>query len=51
MTSSKRSSPPYTRSTAVVNPAFLPRGRRGGLKLDDKDLQTINFVRRTNPFL
>ena len=38
-------------SSTSVRPAFVPRGRRGGLKLDDKDLQTITFVGRTNPFL
>jgi hypothetical protein len=54
MTSLKKggSSPsPATRSSTPVGPAFVPRGRRGGLKLDEKDLQTITFVGRTNPFL
>ena len=52
MTSLKKSSSSSPRSsTTSVSPAFVPRGRRGGLKLDDKDLQTITFVGRTNPFL
>mmetsp|Transcript_7315 Transcript_7315/g.10821 ORF Transcript_7315/g.10821 Transcript_7315/m.10821 type:complete len:152 (+) Transcript_7315:163-618(+) len=51
MTSLKKSSSSSPRSSTPVSPAFVPRGRRGGLKLDDKDLQTITFVGRTNPFL
>lgn len=53
MTSLKKSSSSSSRrsSTTSVSPAFVPRNRRGGLKLDDKDLQTITFVGRTNPFL
>lgn len=53
MTSLKKSSSFSSRrsSTTSVSPAFVPRNRRGGLKLDDKDLQTITFVGRTNPFL
>mmetsp|Transcript_23925 Transcript_23925/g.39448 ORF Transcript_23925/g.39448 Transcript_23925/m.39448 type:complete len:150 (-) Transcript_23925:190-639(-) len=47
----KRSSSLSPHSSTSVSPAFVPRGRRGGLKLDDKDLQTITFVGRTNPFL
>eukprot|EP00573_Skeletonema_grethae_P002352 CAMPEP_0201687732 /NCGR_PEP_ID=MMETSP0578-20130828/1661_1 /ASSEMBLY_ACC=CAM_ASM_000663 /TAXON_ID=267565 /ORGANISM="Skeletonema grethea, Strain CCMP 1804" /LENGTH=151 /DNA_ID=CAMNT_0048171907 /DNA_START=129 /DNA_END=584 /DNA_ORIENTATION=+ len=51
MTSLKKSSSSSSRSSTSVSPAFVPRNRRGGLKLDDKDLQTITFVGRTNPFL
>lgn len=49
--SSSSSSSSSFHSSTSVRPAFVPRGRRGGLKLDDKDLQTITFVGRTNPFL
>ena len=52
MTSLKRSSSTPSRSlVATANPAFVPRGRRGGMKLDEKDMQTITFVGRSNPFL
>ncbi|KAL9188100.1 hypothetical protein ACHAXT_006478 [Thalassiosira profunda] len=34
-----------------TGPAFIPRGRRGGLHLDENDLRTITFVGRSNPFL
>mmetsp|Transcript_37894 Transcript_37894/g.81815 ORF Transcript_37894/g.81815 Transcript_37894/m.81815 type:complete len:178 (+) Transcript_37894:112-645(+) len=32
-------------------PAFVPRGRRGGIQLDENDLRTITFVGNSNPFL
>ena len=51
MTSLKRSSSTPSRPLATANPAFVPRGRRGGMKLDEKDMQTITFVGRSNPFL
>lgn len=52
MTSLKRSSSTPSRPlTTAANPAFVPRGRRGGMKLDEKDMQTITFVGRSNPFL
>ena len=51
MTSLKQSSSTPSRPVATARPAFVPRGRRGGLKLDEKDLQTITFVGRSNPFL
>ena len=51
MTSLKRSSSTPSRPLTTANPAFVPRGRRGGMKLDEKDMQTITFVGRSNPFL
>jgi hypothetical protein len=48
MISSENSSSSSCRPTMAS--AALPRGRRGGLKLDEKDLQTITFVGRS-PFL
>ena len=51
MTSLKRSSSTPSRPLTTANPAFVPRVRRGGMKLDEKDMQTITFVGRSNPFL
>ncbi|KAL7542178.1 hypothetical protein ACHAXR_011596 [Thalassiosira sp. AJA248-18] len=35
----------------TTGPAFIPRGRRGGMCLDENDICTITFVGRSNPFL
>jgi len=51
MTSLRKNSSVSSPPSTAVSPAFVPRGRRGGLKLDEKDMQTITFVGRTNPFL
>jgi len=32
-------------------PAFVPRGRRGGVNLDDNDIKMVTFVGNSNPFL